>query len=272
MALLALLTGLLVLAGTTMPIHSEHGVAAHSMFSDNRTNDMMVLAVIALPLLGACVARRWAGAGFAAGACLVSAAWAWCAVASTVWEITNPENSTDPGALPGLFVLAAGAAAGVVTFGAAMIAAVRLDHSPLIPGVQHVLGVGASVAVTVGLMWPPPGLDETFLERNLRIGHPLVDAAWLCFVTAFGVAGVVGFAMRRPFGLGVVAATVPPIAWMVLVHRLGLDSATEPGPTVVQTFQLSALVAVAVAAQVVALGVALARATAHPRGAGGRWT
>jgi hypothetical protein len=264
--LLGIVTGLLIFWGTGLNVPSATGFLDYTQSGDNTSTQFMAALMVVLPVLGGVAGGTWTRFGFGAGAALVSAAWAVCAVAVTIDGAGGAIGGGEPVPTIALAVFSAAAVAGTATFVLGVRARTTDDPSPPVPGGQWVVGVGASIALALGLMLPGGGDKTGFVERNLDVVNEPMNLAWLALVAAFGAVGVIGFASRSPFGLAAVVASLVPLAWMMLVYRKTLDYAGEPGVTLVKTYEVHHLVLYAAITQTVAVTIGIVTATAHAVG------
>lgn len=225
----ALAAGALLLGAAT-PTLSFNGTASGSLF-DGGAAMVGVTLLLCAGLLAGLGSKTSAGAtGLAGGAGVAAATLSLFFVA--FWLSGFKDGGVSPG--PGFLGLLAAALLGLVALMMSISQRGAVDQD-VFAGAFAVVGVPASVATTIGLMMPPPGSGISFSDANFSFDDAGVQIGYLLYVATPAFVGLVGYASRRRWGVGLVVGGVVAYFWVTAVQvwdigRPGVLSVGGGGP------------------------------------------
>ncbi|MDQ3737744.1 MAG: hypothetical protein M3337_01070, partial [Actinomycetota bacterium] len=127
-----------------------------------------------------------------------------------------------------IFTLGASVASALLIVGLSSRHALARGAERAIPAGAAMIGVAASLTTIVGAALPPSGAGVSVADRMFGLDPWYLDITRTAFVASFGLAGLLGFARRSSWGLGLVTSSVALSGWY-MVASLGNEGIDQPG-------------------------------------------
>lgn len=208
---LAVFTAAALLLGTWLPLLSGPGRA--SVADGGKTIIVYVLITAGLILIGAFA--QWRSAPLLAAGAAIAAGGVMLFLDTLSYAIIDAFDGfdSDTGIGGGMVCLAIFAVLSVLLLALGIRGADRTTQIPA--GPYTALGVISAAGITLGAMLPPTGTGLTFARLNFDWDPWYVQIAWLTYVGALGLAGVIGFTSKHLWGITLAFAGIIPTTWLV---------------------------------------------------------